>query len=156
MASCEDFRKDQREENLFNTSNAFIRFDFGNTVNGIAKDSVVLKRTVLDTINIPVALSSAPLQTDVSVRMVASALAGSMKEGTDYELRNNSATLPPDKLLRIPPGQFVQYLTFAERAPAPTGKQRIRLELIEVSPSYIHLGFPGSSRGKYFDLIYTD
>ena len=156
MFSCADWRRDQQEENLFDPANAFIRFDFGNTVGGIARDSILLKRTALDTVRIPVALSSPPLQNEVSVKIYAVSLTGSMREGIDYELYSNSKVLPPDKLLRIPAGQFVQYLTFAERVHGPAGKQRVRLELREVSPASLHLGFPGSGRGKYFDLIYAD
>lgn len=156
LTACEDWRKDQQEENLFDPANAFIRFDYGNTVNGVAKDSILLKRTTLDTLQIPVALSSSAQQTEVSVRIEATALTGGMREGMDYELRVRNNTLAADRLLRIPAGQFVQYLIFAERTPAPAGRQRVRLELREVSPSSIHLGFPGSGRGKYIDLIYTE
>lgn len=156
MASCEDWRIDQQEENLFDPANAFIRFDYGNTVNGVARDSVLLKRNALDTLQIPIALSSPPQQTEISVSVEATSLTGGMREGIDYELWTSNKILPPDRLIRIPPGQFVQYLTFTERTHAPAGRHRVRLELKEVSPSFIHLGFPGSSRGKYFDLIYTE
>lgn len=156
MASCEDWRRDQQEENLFDPANAFIRFDYGNTVNGVARDSVLLKRNGLDTIQIPVALSSPPLKTEVNVQIEGSTLAGGMREGVDYDLWVDNKILAPDRLLRIPAGRFIQYVTFTERVPAPAGRHRVRLELREVSPSSINLGFPGSARGKYFDLIYTE
>ncbi len=156
LTTCEDWRRDQQEENLFDPANAFIRFDYGNTVNGIARDSVLLKRSTLDTLQIPVALSSPVQQTEISVRVEATSLTGGMREGIDYELRVRNNIMAADRLLRIPAGQFVQYLTFAERIPAPAGRQRVRLELREVSPASIHLGFPGSGRGKYVDLIYTE
>lgn len=155
-ASCEDWRPDQRDDNLFDPANAFIRFDFGNTVNGVAKDSVLLKRSGLDSILIPVALSAPVQRQEVSVRLEVKALTGAMSEGVHFELRLGSAPLPVDKIVRLAPGQFVQMLTFKELRLPDAGPQRLRLELTEVSPASIYLGFPGSGRGRFFDLVYTN
>lgn len=155
LAACEDFRRDQRDDNLFNPADAFIRFDYNNAVNSIAKDSVLLLRSRLDSVVIPVALSAAPQQNEVTVLLSLQTTQGDIAEGAHFELHTPAGPLPADKRLRIAPGRFVQCLIFKERALPADGPQRLRLELVDVSPDFIHLGFPGSGRGRFFDLIYT-
>ncbi len=156
LSACEDWRSDQRDSNLFGESNSFIRFDFGNTVNGVARDSVVLKRSALDSFLIPVALSTPPRTADVQVRITVATIRGSMQEGTHFILRNGNDIFMPNALLQIPPGQYVRQLTFAERVQPPPGRHVVRLELKDAAPASINIGFPGSGRGRYFDLIYTE
>lgn len=156
FTACEDWRSDQQDDNLFAAANAFIRFDFGNTVNGVARDSAVLKRSALDSFSIPIALSAPPQTTVVQVRVAVASLGGSMQQGTHYVLRNGNDVLPPNALLQLPPGQYARLLTFAERAQPPAGRHVIRLELRDPAPASLRLGFPGSGRGRYFDLIYTE
>ena len=45
LLSCEDPRPTQREDNIFDPENAFIRFNYDNQVNEPAKDSVELSAT---------------------------------------------------------------------------------------------------------------
>jgi hypothetical protein len=146
---------DQQENNLFDPANTFIRFDYNNAVNSIAKDSILLKRGVLDSLVIPIALSSAPRQDSVLITLEINALTGTFTEQVHFDISPSPSPANGNIQWSFFPGQYVHYLHFREIAEPPAGLHRVRLELTRIHPEQIHLGFPGSGRGKTFDVIYA-
>ena len=144
---------DQQEDNLFDPNNTFVRFDYNNAVNSIAQDSVLLKRGVADSLVIPVALSSAPRTDSVSLTMEVISLSGEFVEQVHFVI---DSTHTNQQQLIYPPGQYVRFVHFREISEPLAGRHHIRLMLNQVHPDNIHLGFPGSGRGKIFDLIYVN
>jgi hypothetical protein len=146
---------DQQEVNLFDPTNTFVRFDYNNTVNNIAQDSMLLKRGVADSLLIPVALSSAPRSDSVILTMSVNNLSGNFTEQVHFDIQLLDPTHANYRQLIYPPGQYVRFVHFREISEPVEGRHHIRLMLNQVHPDNIHLGFPGSGRGKTFDLIYV-
>jgi hypothetical protein len=155
-SGCEDPRPTQREDNTFHPDNAFIRFNYDNQVNEPAKDSVVLSATAAEDslLVIPIALSAAPQTEDVLV-MVEYEAPDSLILGTHWALAGEDGESALGRNLVLPPGTFDYELTF-ERLDTLPVPSRIQLRLEQVSPDFIHLGFPGSERGRTFELIFQE
>lgn len=156
LSGCDDPRPTQREGNLFDPDNAFIRFNFDNQVNEPAKDSVVLSgSSAADTLLvIPVALSAAPQEEEVLFSLAVAA-PDSLAPGLFYTLTGEDGEAVMGRNLRLPPGTFDYEIIF-HRADTLPLSGRATLELERVSPDFIHLGFPGSGRGRTFELIFKD
>lgn len=156
LLSCEDPRPTQREDNIFDPENAFIRFNYDNQVNTPAKDSVELSATAAEDslLIIPIALSAAPQTEEVLVLLEYEA-PDSLALGTHWTLTGEDGESAFGRNLIIPPGSFDYELSFErlDTLPAPS---RIQLRLEQVSPDFIHLGFPGSERGRTFELIFQE
>ncbi len=153
---CEDPRPTQREDNIFDPENAFIRFNYDNQVNEPAKDSVVLSATAPEdsALVIPVALSAAPQPEAVQVRLEAE-VPDSLGLGTLFTINGEDGESALGRNLAIPPGSFDYELIYnrLDTLPAP-GRLQLRLE--SITPDFIHLGFPGSGRGRTFELIFQE
>jgi hypothetical protein len=156
LLSCEDPRPTQREDNIFDPGNAFIRFNYDNQVNEPAKDSVELSATAAEDslLIIPIALSAAPQMEDVLV-MVTYEAPDSLILGMHWALTGEDGESALGRNLILSPGSFDYELSFErlDTLPAPS---RIQLRLEQVSPDFIHLGFPGSERGRTFELIFQE
>jgi len=149
--ACKDPRPDQSNNNLFDPNNAFVRFNFGNTVNGTAQDSVLIRQEAgTERLRIPVALSSPPLSQALVLRFELQ-ISGAIAEGEDFVLLENGQTIE-NRSLRIAPGQFDTFLDYQALRPAAT-TATVQLRLIEATPNNIRLGFPGSGRGTVFTII---
>ena len=150
---CEDPRATQREENIFNPDNAFIRFNFDNQVNTPAKDSVIISASAPEDslLVIPIALSAAPQTQEVLVQVTYEA-PDSLAPANNWMLFGEDGESVFDRNLSIIPGTFDYELTFnrLDTLPYPG---RLILLLEKVSPDFINLGFPGSGRGQTFELI---
>ena len=149
--ACEDPRPTQRENNIFDPDHSFVRFNYDNTVNTPAKDSVFLSRLELDTIEVPVALSAPPQEPEVIISL-ALTTEGDIAEGIHFELLGEIGEPLNDGRIVLPPGAFDFFITYFEKDTLPPGRHRVILEIESVSPDF-HLGFPGSGRGSRFDLI---
>ncbi|TXB62943.1 hypothetical protein [Phaeodactylibacter luteus] len=156
LSGCEDPRPTQREGNLFDPDNAFIRFNYDNQVNEPAKDSVVLSRSSAEDtlLAIPVALSAAPQEEEVLFSLSVTA-PDSLAPGLFYTLAGEDGEAVIGRNLSLPPGTFDYEITF-HRADTLPLSGRATLQLERVSPDFIHLGFPGSGRGRTFELIFKD
>ncbi len=103
---------------------------------------------------IPIALSAAPQMEDVLV-MVTYEAPESLILGMHWALTGEDGESALGRNLILPPGTFEYELSFErlDTLPAPS---RILLRLEQVSPDFIHLGFPGSERGRTFELIFQE
>ena len=149
---CEDPRGDQRDDNVFDPANAFVRFNYRNTLNEPAADTATFGRDTLSTLALPVALSAPPQTRPVLIDFTVRT-EGNLIEGTNFELRDEEGQLLTTRGLMLPPGDFDYTITLAltDTLAAPGG--RAVLELVSVEPGF-KLGFPGSGRGKVFTAIY--
>ena len=149
--ACEDPRPNQREDNIFDPANSFVRFNYDNTINTPAEDSVFLSRLELDTVEVPVALSAPPQETEVLLSF-ALTTEGDLTEGIHFDLLGENGEPLDDGRIVLPPGKFDFFITYFEKDTLPPGRHRVILELESASPDF-HLGFPGSGRGRRFDII---
>ncbi len=157
MAACEDPRPTQREGNIFDPENAFLRFNYENTVTEPALDSLAfdLSEVVDTTVVIPIALSAAPQEEAVLFRLERE-VSGSLQAGQNFELLGEDGEDPFEKNISLAPGVYDYELRFQQLDSVPAPGGQIRLRLVEVVPDFIKLGFPGSGRGQEFTIIYRD
>lgn len=149
--ACQDPRKDQRDDNIFDPANAFVRFDYENQLIGTAQDTVSIAPDRSADLLIPVALSAPAQSNDVRLRFRVRASSG-LVAGTHYELLNELGESFSETLIVLPPGDFDHTLIYRPLATAPNSGESLTLELTEVDPNTINLGFPGSGRGSTFEI----
>jgi hypothetical protein len=145
LADCAD----PREDNLFDTANSFVRFNYDNTVTDPARDAVTLDRDFADPLYLPLALSAPPQPQPVRIDFTATGSDG-LTRGTDFVLLAESGAVLTENQVQLEPGDFDYVfgvtLTGALAAPAT-----LTLELTGTEPDFL-LGFPGSGRGRIFTI----
>ncbi len=152
VAACEDPRNDQRDDNVFDPANSFVRFNYRNTLNGPAADTAVLGRDTLSILELPLAVSAPPQTQPVHIDFTLQTQ-GNLIEGANFELRDEDGQTLTARGLTLPPGDLDYTITLAltDTLAAPGGSAV--LELVSVEPG-LKLGFPGSGRGKVFTAKY--
>jgi len=145
FAGCTDFRTDERDKNLFDVNNSFVRFDFDNELRGQAKDSVVVSNVSGQTLVLPIALSAPRISEGVRLQW---SWDSDLERGIDWELENSTGEAIDSEIF-LEEGRFEVFMRFTLLREIDT-PANIRLELTQVMPEFIKLGFPGSGRGRHF------
>ncbi len=156
--ACKDFRADQRDLNVFDPANSFVRFDYKSTLTAPARDTAhVFVQSPLE-IQIPVALSASP-QSQAVVLTFQLHTQSNLGEAVNYEIRNAAGVASGDRRIFLEAGSFDSFITFkllAPPPPSPTGQHLLKIELIDISIPNVSLGFPGSGRGRIFEVFIFD
>lgn len=147
LSSCTD----PREDNIFDAANAFVRFNYDNTVAETARDEVDLDRTTSDTLLLPIALSAPPQPTAVRIDL-ALTTTGALERGDNLVLLTEAGEPFTDDAIRLEPGDFDYVLRIALAEPLAE-PATLTLEITATDPAFL-LGFPGSGRGRIFKINY--
>ncbi|MFP4096811.1 MAG: hypothetical protein ACLFUB_20175 [Cyclobacteriaceae bacterium] len=140
-AACED----PLEDKVFAPQNAHVRFEYREVANGVIApqliplDTLELPVGTLDTLLIPVILSSSPINETVVISYTAD-YSSNIQQG-DILLREEGDS-ETDFLLNIPPGSFEAKVFVLINEPIMQ-EAYLTLRLEEVTPDFLNLGLPG-------------
>ncbi|MGD1840411.1 MAG: hypothetical protein ACFB0B_05860 [Thermonemataceae bacterium] len=151
FAACQDPRGDQRDDNLFDPANAFIRFNYEDDLIGTALDTLSISGDNLDEVIIPIALSSPPQEVPIAVTYEQITSEGIM-EGVHFEIRDDTDNLIDNNTLVLTPGDFDVSLVYRPLAAPTASLSYVTFRLITLQPEVVGIGFPGSQRGSTFTL----
>jgi len=143
--SCTDWRMNAFQDKDFDPEDAFVRFNYENTITESALDSINLPENTDTVILLPVALSAPPTDQTFEVYWETKSTGWTLNS-IEIIIEENMAQSP----ILLPPGTFDQVLEI--RLPG-IDSGRLDFNITEVNPD-IGVGYPGSEgRGQEFSII---
>jgi len=143
--ACTDWRRDAFEDKRFDPSNAFVRFNYENTLSTTALDSIRLPANVDTVIFLPIALSAPNTGQDLEVFWETNST-GWRLDSIEIQIDGVEDVQP----ILIEGGTFDEIIQIVLPA---VDSARFEIEIIEVSPE-LTIGYPRSNgRGAKFSII---